>query len=78
MILDYYGIDTIPLQYYCQLSTNCQILGYLQAIASQVAYYGTDAIPLHDDRACPILLSIVNNLSDSPTHAIHRNASSCL
>jgi hypothetical protein len=48
------------VQYYCQLSTNYQILRYLQAIASQAAYYGIDTIPLHDDRASPILLSTVN------------------
>ena len=66
------------VQYYCQLSTNCQILGYSQAIASQAAYYGIDTIPLNDDRTSPILLSIVNKLSGSPIYAVHHNTSSCL
>jgi hypothetical protein len=84
MMPDYYGIDTIlcmmigHLQYYRQMATNCQIIGYLQAIASQAAYYGIGTIPLHDDRASLILLSIVKKLSDSPIHAIHCNTSSCL
>jgi hypothetical protein len=53
MMLDYYGIDTIlcmmigHLQYYCQLATNCRIVGYLQAITSQAAYYGIGTISLH-------------------------------
>ena len=61
------------VQYYCQLSTNCQILGYSQAIASQAAYYGINTISLNDDRASPILLSIVNKLSGSLIHAVHHN-----
>ena len=84
MMLDYYGIDTIPLcdhracPILLSIVTNCQIIGYLQAITSQVAYYGIDTIPLHDDRASPILLSIVNKLSYSQIFAIHNNTSSCL
>ena len=41
-------------------------------------YYGIDTIPLHDDRADPILLLIVNTLSDFRILAIHRKPSSCL
>jgi hypothetical protein len=37
MILDYYGIDTMPISVYSQLSTNYQILRYSQSIASQAA-----------------------------------------
>jgi len=41
-------------------------------------YYGIDTIPLHDDRASPILQSIVNKLSESWILAIHCKPSSCL
>jgi len=33
----YYGIDTVLMGVYSQLSTNCQILGYSQSITSQAA-----------------------------------------
>ena len=40
-------------------------------------YYGIDTLPPHDDRASPILWSIVNTLSDSQILTMHRKPSSC-
>ena len=37
MMQHYYGIDTMTICIYSQLSTNHQILGYSQSIASQAA-----------------------------------------
>ena len=36
-MMDYYRIDTMLIDVYSQLSTNCQILGYPQSVASQAA-----------------------------------------
>ena len=111
MILDYYGIDTMPIGVYSQLSTNSQILRFSQSIVSQAAVceliivfgpthnathcktvLGPETIPgriswvCHNDSGLlwnwyhpsPILLSVVNKLSDSRILAIHLKPGSCL
>jgi hypothetical protein len=62
MMLDYYGINTMPIGVYSQLSTNCQILGYSQSIANQAAVCELVIIfrPTHNVTHCNIVLGPEN------------------
>jgi len=64
-MMDYYGIGTMPIGVYSQLSTICQILRYSQSIASQAAVCELVIIfwPTHNVIHCKTVLG-PENISD--------------